>query len=116
MPSVSLSESVLWFLKQIQIGEKDKQKILLIYDPPGEILGNIHIGRKAFYIFFHKAVRKNRVQRIFCEKFTGVQRLFENVKASGGIWDDNILAVLVSGFLTGLFMSEIASEWTPPGF
>ena len=26
------------------------------------------------------------------------------------------MAVLVSGFLTGLFMSEIASEWPPPGF
>ena len=39
-----------------------------------------------------------------------------SAEASGGIWDDNILAVLVSEFLTGLFMSEIASEWTPPGF
>ena len=80
MPSVSLSESALWFLKQIQTG-KGQQKILLIYDPSGKIFGNIHVGRKAFPILFHEAVGENGIQRIFCEKFTGIHSFLENRKS-----------------------------------
>ena len=59
---------------------KSVQQVSLVHDSLGKISGNILTGSQFCDVFLQEAVGEDGVESILCEKFSGIQNVFEDEK------------------------------------